>query len=38
MQNFVQFHAIESDIELPQQFWIKRTTELYVPKLSHFYF
>ena len=26
MQNFVQFHAVESEIELPQEFWEKRNS------------
>ena len=36
MQNFVQFHAKESQIDLPQELWGKLNTstptELYVPK------
>ena len=28
MQNFVRFHALESEIELPQEFWEKRGTLL----------
>ena len=36
MQNFVRFHAIESEIELSQEFWEKRNssapTAQYVPE------
>ena len=42
MQNFVRFHAKESEIEPQQKFWINGVaeppTELYVPKLHHCYF
>ena len=41
MQNFVQFHAIDSETELPQEFWENEIaappTELHVPKLHHCY-
>ena len=42
MQNFVQFHAIESEIELSQEFGkneiAEPLTELYILKLHHSYF
>ena len=42
MQNFVQFQAIESEIELSRKFWEKRNssapTELYLPKLHQSFF
>ena len=42
MQNFIQFHAVESEIELSQEFWENRIaappTELHVSKLNHCYF
>ena len=42
MQNFVRFHAVESEIELPQEFRKTKQnssvpTELYVQKLHHCY-
>ena len=42
MQNFVRFHAIESEVELPQEFWEKKEqtatpTEKYVPILQKKY-
>ena len=34
MQNFVQFHAVESEIELPQEFW---ENEVAAPLMSYVY-
>ena len=42
MQNFVRFHAVEYETELPQKFGengiAALTTELCMPKLLHCYF